>query len=32
MSHGTGTFNRTFLRYEPLPSQLAGKFSGTRDD
>ncbi|MFI6505521.1 elongation factor G-like protein EF-G2 [Nonomuraea typhae] len=25
MSHGTGTFTRTFLRYEPLPSHLASK-------
>jgi elongation factor G len=25
MSHGTGTFHRTFLRYEPLPSNLADK-------
>jgi elongation factor G len=25
MSHGTGTFHRTFLRYEPLPSHLAEK-------
>jgi elongation factor G len=25
MSHGTGTFSRTFLRYEPLPAQLAEK-------
>jgi elongation factor G len=25
MSHGAGTFNRTFLRYEPLPAQLADK-------
>lgn len=25
ISHGTGTFTRTFLRYEPLPSHLAGK-------
>ncbi|GAA3096016.1 hypothetical protein GCM10020001_010240 [Nonomuraea salmonea] len=25
MSHGTGTFTRTFLRYEPLPSNLASK-------
>jgi elongation factor G len=25
MSHGTGTFSRTFLRYEPLPTQLADK-------
>ncbi|MFI6299895.1 elongation factor G-like protein EF-G2 [Nonomuraea sp. NPDC050790] len=27
MSHGTGTFTRTFLRYEPLPSHLAGKMA-----
>ena len=25
MSHGTGTFSRSFLRYEPLPAQLAEK-------
>lgn len=25
MSHGTGTFHRTFLRYEPLPPNLASK-------
>ena len=25
MSHGTGTFSRTFLRYEPMPSHLAEK-------
>ncbi|GAA4575483.1 elongation factor G-like protein EF-G2 [Planotetraspora kaengkrachanensis] len=25
MSHGTGTFHRGFLRYEPLPSHLAQK-------
>ncbi len=25
MSHGTGTFQRSFLRYEPLPSHLAEK-------
>jgi elongation factor G len=25
MSHGTGTFHREFLRYEPLPAHLAGK-------
>ncbi|MEV7970906.1 elongation factor G-like protein EF-G2 [Sphaerisporangium sp. NPDC088356] len=25
MSHGTGTFQRGFLRYEPLPSHLADK-------
>jgi elongation factor G len=23
MSHGTGTFSRTFVRYEPMPSHLA---------
>ncbi|GAA0933014.1 elongation factor G-like protein EF-G2 [Nonomuraea longicatena] len=27
MSHGTGTFSRSFLRYEPLPSHLAGKLA-----
>jgi elongation factor G len=26
MSHGTGSFTRNYLRYEPLPSHLAGKF------
>ncbi|MEV0588987.1 elongation factor G-like protein EF-G2 [Nonomuraea sp. NPDC050310] len=31
MSHGTGTFQRTFLRYEPLPSHLAGKVTATGD-
>jgi elongation factor G len=25
MSQGTGTFDRAFLRYEPLPSHLADK-------
>ncbi|MGH3384775.1 MAG: elongation factor G-like protein EF-G2 [Nocardioidaceae bacterium] len=25
MSHGTGTFSRTFRRYEPMPSNLAAK-------
>jgi elongation factor G len=25
MSHGTGSFTRTYLRHEPLPSHLAGK-------
>ncbi|WP_055506289.1 elongation factor G-like protein EF-G2 [Nonomuraea pusilla] len=25
MSHGTGTFHRSFLRYEPLPPHLADK-------
>ncbi|MGK5558984.1 elongation factor G-like protein EF-G2, partial [Actinomadura kijaniata] len=25
MSQGTGTFSRTFLRYEPLPTHLADK-------
>ncbi|MBB2915010.1 elongation factor G [Streptosporangium becharense] len=28
MSHGTGTFQRTFLRYEPLPAHLVGKVTG----
>ncbi|WP_432922682.1 elongation factor G-like protein EF-G2 [Microbispora sp. CA-135349] len=25
LSHGAGTFTRSFLRYEPLPAHLAGK-------
>jgi elongation factor G len=28
MSHGTGTFQRVFLRYEPLPSHLVDKVAG----
>ncbi|MEV8638383.1 elongation factor G-like protein EF-G2 [Streptosporangium sp. NPDC051023] len=28
MSHGTGTFHRVFLRYEPLPAHLADKVAG----
>ncbi|GAA0826938.1 elongation factor G-like protein EF-G2 [Streptosporangium amethystogenes subsp. fukuiense] len=28
MSHGTGTFQRDFLRYEPLPSHLVEKVTG----
>ncbi|WP_067468743.1 elongation factor G-like protein EF-G2 [Actinomadura macra] len=33
MSQGTGTFNRSFLRYEPLPSHLADKVAAeSRDD
>jgi elongation factor G len=27
MSHGTGSFTRSYLRYEPLPSHLAEKFA-----
>ncbi|MEU6724364.1 elongation factor G-like protein EF-G2 [Nonomuraea wenchangensis] len=27
MSHGTGTFTRSFLRYEPLPPNLANKMA-----
>lgn len=27
MSHGTGTFQRSFLRYEPLPAHLADKMA-----
>jgi elongation factor G len=30
MSQGTGTFNRTFLRYEPLPSHLADKMAAAK--
>ncbi|GLW67026.1 elongation factor G [Actinomadura rubrobrunea] len=29
MSQGTGTFSRTFLRYEPLPSHLADKVAAS---
>jgi elongation factor G len=28
MSHGTGSFSRSYLRYEPLPSHLADKVAG----
>ncbi|WP_214108964.1 elongation factor G-like protein EF-G2 [Acrocarpospora catenulata] len=31
MSHGTGSFHRGFLRYEPLPSHLAGKVTNAAD-
>jgi elongation factor G len=27
ISHGTGTFSRSYLRYEPLPNHLAQKFA-----
>jgi elongation factor G len=29
MSHGTGSFSRSYLRYEPLPSHLADKVAAT---
>jgi elongation factor G len=29
MSHGTGSFSRSYLRYEPLPSHLADKMAAT---
>jgi elongation factor G len=29
MSHGTGSFTRSYLRYEPLPSHLADKVAET---
>ncbi|TDB84899.1 elongation factor G-like protein EF-G2 [Actinomadura sp. KC216] len=32
MSQGTGTFSRTFLRYEPLPSHLAEKVAEESKD
>ncbi len=25
LSHGTGTFSRTYVRHEPMPPQLAAK-------
>jgi elongation factor G len=30
MSHGTGSFTRNYLRYEPLPSHLADKVSADK--
>ena len=30
MSHGTGSFSRSYLRYEPLPSHLADKVAARR--
>ncbi|HEV7934641.1 MAG TPA: elongation factor G-like protein EF-G2 [Actinomadura sp.] len=32
MSQGTGTFNRDFLRYEPLPANLAAKMMEPPED
>ena len=32
MSHGTGSFSRSYLRYEPLPSHLADKMASQSDD
>jgi elongation factor G len=32
MSQGTGTFNRTFLRYDPLPSHLIDKVTAAAKD
>ena len=31
MSHGTGSFSRSYLRYEPLPSHLADKVADAAD-
>jgi elongation factor G len=31
MSHGTGSFSRRYLRYEPLPSHLADKVAASED-
>jgi len=31
MSHGTGSFTRSYLRYEPLPSHLADKLVAAED-
>ena len=31
LSHGTGTFSRTYLRHEPMPSQLAAKLQEGHD-
>jgi elongation factor G len=32
MSHGTGSFSRGYLRYEPLPAHLADKMASQSDD
>jgi elongation factor G len=32
MSQGTGTFNRAFLRYEPLPTHVAEKLAADSKD
>jgi elongation factor G len=31
MSHGTGSFSRSYLRYEPLPAHLADKMAKSDD-
>ncbi|HEV2451436.1 MAG TPA: elongation factor G-like protein EF-G2 [Streptosporangiaceae bacterium] len=31
LSHGTGSFSRSYLRHEPLPSHLAGKIAKDSD-
>jgi elongation factor G len=32
LSHGTGTFSRTYARHEPMPSQLAQKLQAENAD
>ena len=32
LSHGTGTFSRTYVRHEPMPSQLAAKLQADNAD
>jgi elongation factor G len=32
LSHGTGTFARTYLRHEPMPTQLAQKLQEENAD
>jgi elongation factor G len=32
MSHGTGTFSRTYARYEPMPPQIAAKVRSASDN
>jgi len=31
MSHGTGSFSRRYLRYEPLPNHLADKVAAAAE-
>ena len=32
LSHGTGTFSRTYVRHDPMPSQLAAKLQAEMGD
>jgi elongation factor G len=32
ISHGTGTFSRTYLRHEPMPAHLSSKVAAAQED